>query len=224
VTRIVGGQARGRRLVTPAGDATRPTSNRAREALFSALESERGPWAGAAFLDLFAGSGAVGLEAASRGAATVVLVESERAAWHACRENVAALHLPGVVLHRTDVLAFLAGPAPRGFDVVFADPPYVYPADSVTRALTLLATPGWCAPDAIAVVERAARDDALAWPTGWAPLRSRRYGEAMLWYGRYTGGALDGGGGGLWYGPGPSGAPAPKDDTGPVAAPTRGRM
>ena len=184
MTRIVGGQARGRRLVTPSGDATRPTSNRAREALFSSLESERGSWAGTAFLDLFAGSGAIGLEAASRGAAPVVLVESERAAWHACRENVATLRLPDVSLHRADVLTFLAAAAERPFDVVFADPPYAFGADSVTQVLTLLARHRWVDADATVVLERASRDAPLEWPDGYAPLRERRYGEATLWFGR----------------------------------------
>ena len=187
MTRIIGGSARGRRLVVPDGGTTRPTSSRAREALFSSVESERGAWQGAAFLDLYAGSGAVGLEAASRGAAPVVLVESERAAWHACRENLATLGLRGVTLHRMTVESFLRDPAnlPRQpFDVVFADPPYALADAELAPVLAVVAGPDWCAAGALVVVERGVRGEDPPWPASVQPLRSRRYGDAMLWYGR----------------------------------------
>ncbi len=187
MTRIVAGSARGRRLVVPAGLATRPTSARAREALFSSLEAELGHWSGRGFLDLYAGSGAVGLEAASRGAAPVVLVESERPAWHAARENVATLGLTDVALHRTTVEAFLAGPPGAPFDVVYLDPPYATDDDEVAAALEALVDRSWLGPDAVVVVERATRGAGPRWPIGLLATRSRRYGEATLWYGRADG-------------------------------------
>ena len=187
MTRIVAGSARGRRLVVPAGVATRPTSSRAREALFSSLEAEVGPWSGLGFLDLYAGSGAVGLEAASRGAAPVVLVESERPAWHAARENVADLGLAGVVLHREPVEVFLAHPSGTRFAVVFLDPPYAMDDEEVGVALAALVEHSWLAPQAVVVVERATRGAGPRWPPGLAASRSRRYGDATLWYGRGDG-------------------------------------
>jgi len=188
VTRIVAGAARGRRLVVPAGDGTRPTSSRAREGLFSSLESELGSLHGRAFLDLYAGSGAVGLEAASRGAAPVVLVESDRQAWHAARENAATLGLSQVTLHRAAVETHLSHDAPAGgFDVVFLDPPYSLADSVVDECLVMLVQHRWLAPDAVVVVERATRGSPPTWPGVLAATRSRRYGEATLWYGRADG-------------------------------------
>ena len=188
MTRIVAGAARGRRLVVPAGDGTRPTSSRAREGLFSSLESELGSLHGLAFLDLYAGSGAVGLEAASRGAAPVVLVENDRRAWHAARENMAVLGLSEVTLHRALVESHLAQPGPApGFDVVFVDPPYPLADAAVDECLAALVLRGWLAPRAVVVVERATRGSSPQWPVGITATRSRRYGEATLWYGRADG-------------------------------------
>jgi len=184
VTSIVAGRAKGRRLVVPPGSGTRPTSSRAREGLFSALESELGSWEDVAVLDLFAGSGALGLEAASRGASPVTLVESERSAWHACRENVAALGISGVELVRADVLDHLRAGAPQAYDVVLADPPYAMDARLVTQTLELLVVAGWLPDDAIVVVERGTHGTDLCWPNGLVGTRSRRYGDAVLWYGR----------------------------------------
>src|SRR3954469_9188441 len=124
MSRIIGGVAGGRRLSMPKGQATRPTSDRVREGLFSSLG---GDLSGRSFLDLYAGSGAVGLEAASRGAAPVVLVERDDKAVRAARDNVAAIGLPDVVARADDVTRFLREPA-LPCDVVFLDPPY---ADSV---------------------------------------------------------------------------------------------
>lgn len=155
--------------------------------MFSSLESELGGLQGLSFLDLYAGSGAVGLEAASRGAAPVVLVDSDRQAWHAARENVAALGLP-VVLHREPVEVHLSSRAPtQGFDVVFVDPPYAMEEAEVSRCLALLVQHAWLAPDAVVVVERSARGCAPQWPVGVVQTRSRRYGEATFWYGRADG-------------------------------------
>lgn len=184
MTSIVAGRAKGRRLVVPPGSRTRPTSSRAREGLFSALESELGAWDDVAVLDLFAGSGALGLEAASRGARPVTLVESERSAWHACRENVTSLAIPGVELVRADVIDHLRVGAPRAYDVVLADPPYAMAGALVTETLELLLADGWLHDDAIVVVERGTHGADLMWPDGLQGTRSRRYGDAVLWYGR----------------------------------------
>jgi 16S rRNA (guanine966-N2)-methyltransferase len=180
VTRIVAGAARGRRLaVPPAG--TRPTADRAREALFSSLESQLGGLGGLSVIDLYAGSGAVGLEALSRGAARVLLVESDRRAADVAKANVRAVGLPGaaVLVRQAERL----GPNPDpAYDVLFADPPYDVPAAQLRGVLTGLADGGWLTQDAAVVVERSKRDD-WEWPDGYAALRDRTYGEARLWYG-----------------------------------------
>ena len=165
----------------PRGRDTRPTSERVREGLFSALESIHGTLAGCRFLDLFAGSGAVGLEAASRGATRVVLVERAPAALTALRANVTSLALPGVDVIAEPVERLLAHPAQEPFDIVFVDPPY---AEPVHAALQMLVDNQWLAEDATVVVERASRSGEPGWPTGLSEERVRRYGDSTLWYGR----------------------------------------
>lgn len=194
MTRVVAGAAGGRRLAVPPGHGTRPTSDRAREALFSTLESLRGPLAGARVLDLYAGSGAVGLEALSRGAAAALLVEADARAARTVRENVRALGLPGARVEAAKVERVLAQPPGAGgpFDVVFADPPYAVTDAEVTAVLERLRDHGWLAPGAVVAVERATRGADLAWAEGFEPLRSRRYGEATLWYGRAASGPATG--------------------------------
>jgi 16S rRNA (guanine966-N2)-methyltransferase len=190
MTRVIGGTAGGRRLTVPPGTATRPTSDRAREALFSALTSMRGPagLGGARVLDLYAGSGAVGLEALSRGAQRVLLVESDRRAADAVRANVAVLGLPGAQVVRDDVARLAAGTNPQDpYDLAFLDPPYPTPAEALHAVLSALAANGWLAAQALVVVERASRDQAWAWPSGFTAIRDRRYGEGTLWYGRAAG-------------------------------------
>jgi 16S rRNA (guanine966-N2)-methyltransferase len=188
VTRIVAGAARGRRLAVPPGQGTRPTSDRAREALFSALGSlirAGGGLAGRRVLDLYAGSGAVGLEALSRGAAGVVLVESDAKAARTITANVAAVGLPGAELRRTTAelaVRSLAADGGPPFDVVFADPPYDLGDDRLAEVL--LAVRPALAADAVVAVERSTRGGPWDWPAGYEALRSRRYGEATLWYGR----------------------------------------
>jgi 16S rRNA (guanine966-N2)-methyltransferase len=178
MTRIVAGRAGGRRLQVPPGSRTRPTSDRAREGLFSALASLT-ELAGATVLDLYAGTGAVGLEALSRGAAEVLLVESDPRAATVLRANARDLALPGAEVRVERVERLVASPAPRPYDIVFADPPYsVDPSD----VLVSLVTNGWIGD--LVVVERSSRDPDLRWPAGLQPLRARRYGEATLWYGR----------------------------------------
>jgi len=183
VTRIIAGSAGGRRLSTPSGEATRPTADRVREAVFSALESSLGSWAGVRFLDLFAGSGAVGLEAVSRGAAHATLVEQHRRAAGVARRNAHTLGLSGVEVVTARAEAFLLRPAHECFQVVFADPPYTLRGAAVTDLLSSLVAHGWLCADAVVVVERSARDEDLRWPEGLRADRVRRYGETAVWYG-----------------------------------------
>ena len=173
-----------------AGRTTRPTSDRTREGLFATVTAVRGGLAGAAVLDLYAGSGAVGLEALSRGATDVLLVEADSRASRVIRENIAVVGLPGARLVTDKVERLLArgrddGTLPRDF--VFADPPYAVGDDELCRVLTALASRGWLAPGALIAVERATRSGAPTWPVGYESDRSRRYGEATLWYGHAAG-------------------------------------
>jgi 16S rRNA (guanine966-N2)-methyltransferase len=184
VPRVIAGQAGGRRLAVPDGRDTRPTSDRAREGLFATISSVVGPLDGARVLDLYAGSGAVGLEALSRGAGHVLLVEHGARAVRVIKENISSIGLPGAVLVTDRVERMLArGPDGERYDVVFADPPYALADAAVERVLTLLAEAGWLAPGALVVVERATRSGPVSWPDGFMPDRERRYGEATFWYG-----------------------------------------
>jgi 16S rRNA (guanine966-N2)-methyltransferase len=198
---VIAGEAGGRRLGVPDGRNTRPTSDRAREGLFSTISSIAGPLAGLRVMDLYAGSGAVGIEALSRGAAHVLLVESAAPALRVIRANIEAVGLAGAEVAADRVERLLGRPptaepeavpsaepravstAERRYDVVFADPPYALPAAEVTRVLELLTKHGWLAPAALVVIERATRDGDLTWPLGYQPDRARRYGEATFWYG-----------------------------------------
>lgn len=184
--RIVGGAAGGRRIVVPPGSGTRPTADRVREALFSSLEAEFGSFDGLAVLDLYAGSGAIGLEALSRGAAKAVLVESDRKAAEVVAANVRAVGLPGATVLTRPVEKVTAADAPAVFDLVFADPPYKLETIELQDVLTDLAANGWLAADAVVVVERGKREP-WEWPEGFAALRDRKYGEARLWYGHRHG-------------------------------------
>ena len=183
--RIIAGVAGGRRLAVP-GAVTRPTSDRAREGLFATVEAIRGGLAGATVLDLYAGSGAVGLEALSRGATDALFVEADSRAAQVIRQNAAALGLAGARVINDKVTRVLArglDGAPRDF--VFADPPYRDADEELTRVLRLLA--GWLAAGAVGAVERATRSGAPTWPPGYETGRSRRYGEATVWYGLAAG-------------------------------------
>ena len=179
MTRIIGGVAGGRRIRTPPGDRTRPTSDRVREALFSSWESRLGSLDGLAFLDLYAGSGAVGLEARSRGARPVVLVEQVGRTAALVRDNVRALDLDLCTVVHAAVSRHLAG-TPQPFDVVFLDPPYAAPATQVHDDLAALAARGWLRPGADVVVERSGRDREPFWPDGFEPGKVRSYGETAL--------------------------------------------
>jgi 16S rRNA (guanine966-N2)-methyltransferase len=178
VTRIISGRAGGRRLAVPPR-GTRPTSDRVREALFSALDNDPG-LGDAAVLDLCAGSGALGLEALSRGAAHALFVESDRRAAGVLRRNVADLGLPGAAVRVGTVATVLGGVADRAYDVVLIDPPYEVPDAEIAAWLVTAAAGGWLAPEVTVVVERAARSGTFDWPEPLCGIRERRYGDTVL--------------------------------------------
>jgi len=185
VTRIISGAFGGRRIDVPAGAGTRPTSDRVREALFARLDHQDA-LARARVLDLYAGSGALGLEALSRGAAGVVFVESGSRVLPVLKANVAAVGLPGGRVVAGSVPAVVTGSPLGRFDLVLADPPYATPVAEVLEVLGSLVSGGWLAPEAVLVVERSAREELWEWPTPLVGLRDRRYGEALLRYGRFS--------------------------------------
>jgi 16S rRNA (guanine966-N2)-methyltransferase len=184
MTRIIGGTAGGRRLVVPPGRDTRPTTDRVREALFSRLEHD-GWLTGTRVLDLYAGSGALGLEAASRGAREVLLVESARSAAGVLRANVGGSGLAGAALLTVRVARVervLAEAPTDPYDLVLADPPYPLPDADLAAVLTALVAGGWLADHAAVVVERSARSACPTWPVGLRPVHDRSYGLARLWF------------------------------------------
>ena len=182
MTRIIGGTAGGRRIDAPRGSSTRPTSDRVREALFSAIESWCGSLQGLRFLDLYAGSGAVGLEAWSRGAGVVTLVEQERRTATLIRTNAQTLGFAKANVVVASVTATLARPPLTPYDVVFLDPPYRTPGEEVDDNLARIDA-DWVVPGGMVVVERSSRGRGPAWPDGFTDTRERRYGETTLWYG-----------------------------------------
>ena len=157
---------------------TRPTTDRVRESLFNVLAA-RMDFAGASVLDLYAGSGALGLEALSRGAASAVFVESDHRAAAVIAQNIASLGVNAAV-RRGPVAAVLGGGADRAVDLVFADPPYDVPAAEIAQMLAALVDGGWVAAGTVVVVERAASGPELAWSDGWRPWPSRRYGDTRI--------------------------------------------
>jgi 16S rRNA (guanine966-N2)-methyltransferase len=185
VTRIIAGFAGSLRLaVPPAG--TRPTSDRVREAIFSALDA-RGVLPGARVLDLYAGSGALGLEAASRGAAHVTLVDRATAAHRVTNDNAARIRkaaprgtAPEIVVSSQPVQSFLGGAVGSTWDVVFLDPPYDLGGLELVHNLEALVPR--LAPDAVVVVERSARDREPDWPEGLELERRKDYGETAVYY------------------------------------------
>ena len=182
MTRVIAGTLGGRRLATPPGRDTRPTSDRVREALFNSLA---GALPGARFADLYAGSGAVGIEALSRGATHALFVESSPKAAQVLRHNLAALGVAASAeVVTAPVAKALAGGPAQPYDVVFADPPYDLPGAEVAALLRALVTGGWIAEDGIVVMERSSRSGSPVWAPGLTETRSRRYGETTLWYGR----------------------------------------
>lgn len=168
------------------GAGTRPTTDRVRESLFNVLTA-RMDLGGAAVLDLYAGSGALGLEALSRGAASAVFVEADARAARVIADNIAALRVTGAVVRRGSVAAVLASTAASPVDLVFADPPYDVAAAEVTAVLDALVRGRWVGPGTVVVVERPGRGAALDWPDGWHAWPSRSYGDTRLELAEYDG-------------------------------------
>jgi len=188
VTRIIAGLAKGRRLGVPK-DGTRPTADAVRESIFSSLTARWSDLDDVNVLDLFAGTGAFGLEALSRGAAAAVFVESDRQAIRALQANVETVGLGGAQVVGRTVQAVLAAPPPAvgPFDLVFADPPYADAVEVLPAVRTALTVPGWLGDDALVVLEHAARQRLPdAWPAGFAPWPIRSYGQTAVelarWY------------------------------------------
>ena len=181
MTRIIAGRFRGRTLTTPRGSDTRPTAERVREALFSRIESIF-DLTGARVLDLYAGSGALGLEAVSRGAERVVLVEAHRRTAQVIVGNVSALGLGDIaqVLPEEVDRVLERGPGGEAFDLALLDPPYPLGEEDLSATLGLLVTHGWLSADALVVVERSARSPEPEWPQALVPIRSRTYGETAV--------------------------------------------
>ncbi len=178
MTRIIGGVAGGRRIAVPPR-GTRPTTDRVRESLFNIVTARR-DLAGLAVLDLYAGSGALGLEALSRGAASVVFVESDQRSAAVIARNIETVGLAGAALRRGKVSAVLAGGTATPFDLVLADPPYGLDVAEAEAVLAALAPQGWVCEGSVAVVERPASGAALNWPVGWSSWPARVYGDTRL--------------------------------------------
>ncbi|MEU0879144.1 16S rRNA (guanine(966)-N(2))-methyltransferase RsmD [Lentzea sp. NPDC005914] len=179
MTRIVAGTAGGRRLKVPP-KGTRPTSDRVREALFSSLEAMM-DLDGARVLDLYAGSGALGFEALSRGAGHATFVESDKRAAEVLKANARELGFAGVVIANRTAEAYVTAEGER-FDVVFADPPYAVGDDELAKVLHGLKDR--LAPDAVLIVERASRSSEPAWPEQVESLRAKRYGDTAVYWGQ----------------------------------------
>lgn len=190
MSRIISGIAGGTSLKSVSGVATRPTTDRTKEALFSRLES----WnviSGARVIDLFAGSGALGLETASRGARNVVLVEKAPKAAAVCQENAATINklvkdnIVSVKRGTVDTVldSFVdqeTGHPRKTFDVVFLDPPYPLGEEELAR--TLVKVSKVLAEDATVIVERSSRSPEPVWPAGMEKLAEKKYGETLLWF------------------------------------------
>jgi 16S rRNA (guanine966-N2)-methyltransferase len=179
--RVIAGAAGGLPLVAPKRGAARPTTDRVKESLFAALGPER--LVDASVLDLYAGSGALAIEALSRGAARAVLVERDHAAVGAIRRNLATTRLRGQArVQGSTVATFLGGkpPAEHPFDVVFLDPPYGTTAAEVERVLAALDDSGWLARGATVVLERSSEAGAVPAPESWETAWERAYGDTLV--------------------------------------------
>ncbi len=184
--RIIAGMAKGRNLHSPSGN-TRPTSDRAREALFSTLESEIGTLNGQYFLDLYAGSGAVSAEALSRGAGLVHAVENEESAIVIARSNLELFEkIVGSGTYQvfnSSVARFLKTNIAIQYDAIFMDPPYELGNDLVRTDLELLLENNLLKPNSIIAVERDSKSKPFSWPVGIIELKVRKYGHAVIYYG-----------------------------------------
>ena len=186
--RIIAGLAKGRNIAAVAG-ATRPTSDRAREALFSTLASEFGDFAGLHILDLYAGTGAIALESLSRGAEIVHAVEKDEQAQKSITANFESIktaqcpgsfHLFGMSVHR-----FLQDRATVPYHFIYIDPPYDFSNQAVEDVLSALHDYEFLSSDAFIAVERTARATQFIWPDAFVPARERKYGQATIYYANY---------------------------------------
>jgi 16S rRNA (guanine966-N2)-methyltransferase len=178
VTRIIGGVAGGRRIAVPPR-GTRPTTDRVRESLFNIVTARR-DLTGLSVLDLYAGSGALGLEALSRGATSALFVESDHRAAAVLADNIARLGMSGATLRRAAVSVVLAAGAQTPVDLVLADPPYDIDAKELEAVLEALTTHDWVREGTVVVVERAVSGAPLNWPAGWGLWPQRIYGDTRL--------------------------------------------
>ena len=187
--RIIAGRAKGRNIDAVAS-ATRPTSDRAREALFSTLASEFGDFDGLHVLDLYAGTGAIALEALSRGASVVHAVEKDEPAAQAIEknyENIKSAQCPGMFhLYTMGVNRFLQDKAQLQYHFVYVDPPYDLDDLDVIETLIQLVTGGFLHPQALIAVERNSRVREISWPDGLEQVREKNYGQATIFYGSPT--------------------------------------
>lgn len=184
--RIISGSAKGRNLTPPAG-VTRPTSDRTREGIFSALESEIGSCAGISFLDLYGGTGAVGLEALSRGAKDVVVVEKDAKAATVCKENYELIKSAttgdfSVIKMSVDGYLDIDRAADYRFDVIYLDPPYDFPNTTIEKVLTKISSIGILKAGAVVIVERSSRTQPFHWPEALSALKERKYGEGTVYF------------------------------------------
>lgn len=187
--RIIAGRAKGRNIDAVAS-ATRPTSDRAREALFSTLASEFGDFDGLHVLDLYAGTGAIALEALSRGASVVHAVEKDEFAAQAIEknyENIKSAQCPGMFhLYTMGVNRFLQDKAQLQYHFVYVDPPYDLDDLDVIETLIQLVSGGFLHPQALIAVERNSRVREISWPDGLEQVREKNYGQATIFYGSPT--------------------------------------
>jgi 16S rRNA (guanine966-N2)-methyltransferase len=183
--RIIAGLGKGRNLFSPVGN-TRPTSDRAREALFSTLESEFGSINDLTFLDLYCGSGAVGAEALSRGAAVVYAIDNDDKATAVAKQNFELLsHLTGIGSHTVITIStgkFLERGADLKFDVVFVDPPYDLPNNEIEKIMESLLRNGFLKPSSVIAIERDSKSKPINWPEGLHEVKVRKYGAATIFY------------------------------------------
>ena len=189
MTRIIAGSARGRRLLVPP-TGTRPTSDRVREAMFSSWQSSLGSMAGTRIADLYSGSGAVGLEALSRGASHALLVELDRKAAEVIKANIASVGLAGAQLRQEDVSRTVRTAPSAPYDLMFLDPPYELAREVLEEVLSNLVEQCWLTAGATVVIERAVRTAVLRWPDGFEVAEPKKYGDTALvtgiWYGLDT--------------------------------------
>jgi 16S rRNA (guanine966-N2)-methyltransferase len=178
MTRVIGGVAGGRRIAVPPR-GTRPTTDRVRESLFNILTA-RQDLTDLSVLDLYAGSGALGLEALSRGAASALFVESDQRAAAVLARNIETLGLTGATLRRSPVAAVLAAGTAGPVDIVLADPPYDVETAEVHAVLAALTAHQWAVTGTVVVLERASGSAPLDWPARWCPWQQRIYGDTRL--------------------------------------------